>query len=160
MGNIEEKYIRQVYLELKKVNPNVEIMPMIPVPDMAYNAARNRYKADSIIKILGKRAAENEVFIGITHKDISTAKGDIKDFGVMGLAYVPGKACVASIFRLKNKSNFFKVVLHELAHTTGLPHCPEKNCYLRDAKGGDPSEDEKEFCKNCNQYLVAKGWNL
>lgn len=62
----------------------------------------------------------------------------MKDFGVMGLGYRPGKACVASSFRL-NKENldeqFYKIAIHELGHTQGLSHCPEKMCFMRSAEG-------------------------
>ena len=76
----------------------------------------------------------------------------------MGLGFQPGKACIASNFRLRDKKNFFKVALHELGHTTGLPHCPEKTCFMRDAEGGDPTGEESGFCTKCKNYLIKKGW--
>jgi archaemetzincin len=82
------------------------------------------------------------------------------DYGVMGLGFMPGKACVASNFRLRNKKNFFKVVIHELGHTTGLPHCPDKTCYMRDAEGGDHTSLENGFCGKCKKQLVEGGWKL
>ena len=78
----------------------------------------------------------------------------------MGLGFCPGRACVASVYRLKDKNNFYKVAVHELAHTTGLPHCPDKTCYLRDAKGTDPTAEEIAFCNTCSNYLKEKGWKL
>ena len=80
--------------------------------------------------------------------------------GVDGVDLQPGNAGVASDFRLRNKNNFFKVVIHELGHTAGLPHCPEKICFMRDAEGGDPTGEEKEFCEKCKGYLKSKGWKL
>ena len=61
---------------------------------------------------------------------------------------------------LLNKKDFIKVVVHELGHTTGLPHCPDKTCYMRDAKGGDHSDNEKGFCENCKRHLAGNGWKL
>lgn len=81
----------------------------------------------------------------------------------MGLGYRPGNACVASSFRLtkKNKTQqFHKVALHELGHTQGLPHCPDKSCLMRDAEGGNPLDEEKAFCASCRQYLKSKNWKL
>ncbi|MGB3008377.1 MAG: matrixin family metalloprotease, partial [Chitinophagaceae bacterium] len=100
------------------------------------------------------------VYVGITMNDISTTKGDVFDYGVMGLGFMPGHACVASNFRLREKKNFFKVAIHELGHTTGLPHCPDKTCYMRDAEGGDHTNLEKGFCPDCKKHLVNCGWNL
>lgn len=78
----------------------------------------------------------------------------------MGLGYCPGKACVASDFRLKNKSNYFKVMIHELGHTAGLPHCSVKTCYMRDAQGGDPTGEEKAFWDKCSIHLQKAGWKV
>jgi archaemetzincin len=130
------------------------------LPHFAWYEPRHRHRADSIIKWLQQRAGKHERFIAITTLDISTQKGKIKDYGVMGLAYLPGKACVASSYRLKDKTNFYKVVIHELAHTNGLPHCSDKNCYLRDAKGGDHTSEEKSFCKKCERTLKERGWHF
>ena len=61
---------------------------------------------------------ENNTIIGLTSKDISVTKGNIADYGVMGLGYRPGNACVASNFRLSKsgESQFYKIALHELGH--------------------------------------------
>jgi archaemetzincin len=81
----------------------------------------------------------------------------------MGLGYRPGKSCVVSDFRLscKNKNEqCYKLVLHELGHTAGLPHCKVKTCLMRDAKGGNPFDQEKSFCGECKSFLKSKGWKL
>ncbi|PSL21468.1 hypothetical protein [Chitinophaga ginsengisoli] len=67
---------------------------------------------------------------------------------------------MAGLPRLKNKENFYKLVIHELGHNMGLQHCPVPTCYMRDAKGGDPTGEEKAFCKKCAAYLQKKGWKL
>ena len=85
------------------------------------------------------------------------------DFGVMGLGYRPGNACVASTFRLnaENKSEqFYKVAIHELGHTQGLKHCPDKTCFMRDAEGKNPTNEEKDFCQNCKKVLRSKHWKI
>lgn len=160
LGEIENKMMQEVYQKLQRTHSNVTLLNREPLPVFAYYPPRNRYRADSIIRWLQQRASANETYIAVTNADISTTKEPYKDFGVMGLGYQPGNACVASMYRLKNKNNLYKVAIHELGHTTGLPHCPGKTCYLRDAKGGDPTDEEKEFCTNCTQYLKSKGWIL
>ena len=92
---------------------------------------------------------------------ISTTKNEIKDFGVMGLGFRPGNACVASSFRLSKQNKLdqlFKVAIHELGHTQGLPHCEVKTCFMRDAEGKNQTNDEKEFCSSCKIKLEKKGW--
>lgn len=152
-----------VYNELKKYYHNVSISATVPLPSSAYYLPRNRYRADSLIRILSRQAHHNEVIIGLTEKDISTSSGIYEDWGVMGLGYCPGKACIASSFRLSKKEKrqqLFKVAIHELGHTQGLPHCPEKFFFMRDAEGGNPTNDETGFCKSCSRYLQGKGWKF
>ena len=114
-----------------------------------------------MINFLNRRTADNHVTIGLTGKDISATKDSIVDWGVMGLGFCPGKACIASTFRLPKSEQLiqlFKVAIHELGHTQGLPHCAVKSCFMRDAEGGNPTTEEKDFCAECKSYLVKKGW--
>lgn len=152
-----------VFNEVKKVYAFIEIKKTIPLPSAAYYPPRSRYRADSIIHILSRQAASGHKIIGLTNKDISTTNNEIADWGVMGLGFCPGKACVASTFRLsksETSKQLFKVAVHELGHTFGLPHCPVKYCFMRDAEGGNPTNEEKEFCTNCKSFLAGKGWHL
>lgn len=160
LGKVPGPYVKAVIIQLQQSHPSVQLLPAEPLPAFAYYAPRNRYRADSIIQWLQSRAKENESFIAITAADISTNKGSIKDFGIMGLGFKPGRAAVASLFRLKNKNNLYKVAIHELAHNAGLPHCRNKTCYLRDAEGKDPTNEETAFCQSCSNYLKSKGWKL
>ncbi len=160
VNGFPQKTSNQVYKKLQQHLPNVLLLPNEDLPAAAYNGKRKRYRADEILKWLRKKSQSNQKYIVLTHHDISTTKGNIKDWGVMGLAYQPGSAAVASTYRLKNKNNFYKVVMHELAHSSGLPHCPQRTCFLRDANGGDHSEEEKSFCSNCTQQLTMLGWLL
>ena len=81
----------------------------------------------------------------------------------MGLGYQPGSACVVSTFRLSKENlaeHYFKVSIHELGHTQGLPHCAVNTCFMRDAKGGNPLNEETDFCPACKSHLIKKGWRL
>lgn len=148
---------------IRKVYPNIKVLDPIDFPENAYYKERNRYRADSAIKFLNTRTKEGFVTIGLTTKDISVTKGKIKDYGIMGLGYRPGKACIASKFRLNKKNadeQFFKIAIHELGHTQGLKHCPEKSCFMRDAEGGNPTDEETDFCSSCKTFLIHKNWKF
>ena len=137
-----------VVAELKKIYPHIVLKNTMPLPAFAFYTPRKRYRADSLIHYLDELTAEKHITLGLTNMDISTTKNGIADWGVMGLGYCPGKACIASTYRLsenKRKQQFFKVAIHELGHTEGLAHCPEKTCFMRDAKGGNPINEEKEI---------------
>lgn len=160
LGKTNESFIRTTVAELKVIVSNVDLLPHEEMPKFAFYSPRNRYRADSLIEWMSKRAKANEVYLAITVQDISTTKGSNPDHGIMGLGYQPGNACIASNFRVRDKKNFYKVVIHELGHTTGLSHCPEKTCFMRDAEGRDPTGEEKEFCEKCREHLKRKGWKL
>lgn len=162
-SDIPKKHVDNVYAELKKIYPNVTIKKQIPLPQTAYYEKRQRYKADTIISYLRNQTLDGHVTMGLTSKDISHKKGNVEDYGLMGLAYQPGKSGVVSYFRLSKENRaeqFFKLTIHELGHTQGLPHCPEKTCFMRDAEGKNHTNEEKEFCAKCKAHLELKGWKF
>jgi len=161
--NISPAQVNSLAMQLKKVYPHVQVLQSASLPQGSFYAPRTRYRADKIIDVLAKRAASNTIVIGVTSKDISTTKGKHYDWGVMGLGFQPGNACVVSTYRLtKNRlqENLYKVAVHELGHTMGLPHCSITWCYMRDARGGNPLTYEKAFCQECSQFLRGKNWLL
>jgi archaemetzincin len=162
-NDLSTSQIEIVYKQLKMINAKIVLRKAVPLPASAFYKPRNRYKADLLIRFLSTLANSDTIVIGMSSKDISTTKGTVEDWGVMGLAYRPGNACVVSTFRLneKNKSEqFYKVTIHELGHTEGLPHCENKMCYMRNAEGGNPLDEEIDFCKSCKAFLQYKGWLL
>jgi archaemetzincin len=152
-----------IYKKMKDISPKTILRNAIPLPLSAYYSQRNRYCADSIINYLDHFGSADTVIIGLTTKDISTTKGKIIDWGVMGLGFQPGNACIVSTYRL-SKTNLsdqlFKISLHELGHTQGLPHCKNKFCYMRDAEGGNHLDEETNFCASCRSFLESKGWRF
>jgi archaemetzincin len=162
-NGVDDKIVNELHMYLRKLYPYTNVLPATPIFFNAYHKQYHRYRADSIINILGKKANPNEVIIALTTNDISTTKDNYADWGVMGLGFCPGKACVASTFRLSKKNiaeQLFKVAIHELGHTQGLPHCANLTCYMRDAKGKNPTNEETGFCDVCKPKLVEKGWIL
>lgn len=157
------KYINSVETELKNIYSKVEIKAPIQLPLKAINQSKTRYRADSLIRFLSEHTSTGYLTIGLTTRDISTTKGKFPDWGVMGLGYCPGKSCIASTFRLnktKKAIQLYKVAIHELGHTEGLKHCSVKNCFMRDAKGKNHTDDLTSFCKTCKNLLIQKGWSL
>lgn len=160
LGKVSKMFIDETVARLKSYIPTIELRKAESMPSSAYYKPRNRYRADKLLSWLQNRTAQNETWVGITMNDISTTKGIYYDYGVMGLGRCPGSTCVASNFRLKQKKYFYKVVIHELGHTTGLPHCSVKTCFMTDADGGDPTATETDFCVKCTRHLINQGWSL
>ncbi len=144
-------------------NCRVIILEPVVLPPSAFYAPRNRYRADSLLdyeKTLISRGVE--AIAGLTDKDISTTSGNIQDWGVFGLGLKPGNVCVISTFRLQSttakqfRERLIKVVLHEIGHNLGLPHCKNNpECLMTDAAGtmSQVDREKKWICEKCQIRL-------
>lgn len=161
--DLPESYLNYVDSGLTEIFTDIRILEAIPMPTSALNYNKTRHRADSLIRYLSSLTPAGHVTLGLTTKDISTTKGKIADWGVMGLGWCPGNSCIASSFRLKTGKKtiqLFKVAIHELGHTQGLPHCPVDSCYMRDAEGKNHTDEETCFCGSCKKRLIEAGWIL
>jgi len=162
-SDINSLLIDTILGQIKKTGYKVYIKPVMALPTNAFYPVRGRYRADSLIRMLSQSASSDTVVIGLTEKDISVTKGQVQDWGVMGLGYCPGTACIVSTYRLSKRNlyqQFYKVAFHELGHTQGLQHCTNKTCFMRDAEGGNPLDQEKGFCTSCKAFLTKRGWTV
>lgn len=146
----------------KFYNVTVYIQPNTSFPDHIFYKPRQRYRADRIIHWLRMNMPDSaRTIVGITGKDVSTTKGEVYDYGVMGLGYRPGHACVVSTFRpaktAKDKNHLqqrlLKLVLHEMGHNFNLPHCPDEACFMVDAEGYMKLDEERYLCDSCSYKL-------
>ena len=131
-------------------------------PANTYYKPRYRYRADSTIKWLKEIKPDSAItIVGLTKEDISTSKSGYADFGVMGLGYKPGNACVISTLRLKKtakspqhlRERLFKVAVHEIGHNFSLDHCPDQQCIMVDAEAKMKLDGIKGLCNSCKQKL-------
>ena len=118
----------------------IQVMPNKPLTEDLINKGKTRYRASKILdQQQGMVKQPGDVVIGLTDKDISTS--------------VHG---VISTYRVKDKSQFWKVVLHEFGHGfLGLPHCPnnDSSCFMVDANGKPNLTPERHFCDSCSKYI-------
>jgi archaemetzincin len=148
-------------------NVQIRVLPQVDLPKQAYYEPRQRYRAEKILPfLLEKLPSDGNYILGLTSADISTDKGSIKDWGILGLASLGGKECVISSFRchkrlLQGASASIllaKVAVHEVGHTMGLDHCITRGCLMEDA-GGLARTCNREFdiCPRCRILLRARG---
>lgn len=148
----------------------VAVLPAVALPESAFYPPRARYRADRLLTFLARRMpADGHRILGVTAVDISTRKGNVADWGVLGLGQLPGTACVISRFRCAKRSRgaeharerLAKVAVHEIGHTLGLPHCPTRGCLMEDAGGKVVTLDrEHDFCPRCRAATASSGFRL
>jgi archaemetzincin len=146
---------------------DVKLLPRVPLPDFAYYAQRKRYRADRLLDFLAPLLpADGERILGLTAVDISTTKGKVYDWGILGLGSLDGAAGVLSSYRCHKKSRgpeharqrLGKVAVHETGHTLGLEHCSTDGCLMHDGEGTVLTSDtEYDLCKLCRNLLAQSG---
>lgn len=152
LGKELEKHIFEIF----NVDLDCVVLTPLPLSDSLLNKTRSRYRADKIIRSLSAKADSHNIYIGLTHKDISCSIRGYEDWGVQGLSLIPGKACVVSTFRVKDQRDFWKVACHEFIHTYfDYHHCPkdDPSCLMQDAKGHPNYKNKTGLCGYCQSVL-------
>lgn len=135
----------------------IKVLPNKPLTADLMNDAKTRYRASKIIdQQESLKHQHDEVIIGLTDSDISTTHHGYQDWGILGLSTLKRNNCVISTFRVKDKTQFWKVVLHEFGHGFfGLHHCPnsDRSCFRVDANGKPELAKQYHFCDSCSKLI-------
>ncbi len=147
LGKPSRKTLDAVETSLRRMyRVEVKELPGAGLPASAFYQPRSRYRAE-LLKAYVSHWKGWKV-IGVTDRDISTTAHGVKDFGIMGLADLGGRAGVVSSFR--SHDGVGTVAVHEVGHTLGLPHCPNSRCVMVDGKGhGRVIHSSGKFCAPC-----------
>ena len=147
---------------------DVRVLPAAKMPAAAWTSPRRRWRADVLLDWLQPRALAVQHpgrvrILAVTAADISTTKGSVADWGVLGLATLDGHAGVISTFsagrgvrRATMRERLAKTAVHEVGHSFGLTHCPSPGCLLQDALGKVATTDgEDDLCPRCRAALAG-----
>lgn len=166
LDEVEQTLERELGATVRRLDPQ-------PLPQLAYYKPRKRWRADKLIEWqlqFVEDEPEHVRVLGLTSKDISTTKGEHKDWGIFGLGYTPGRSAIVSSHRLERgakdreqlRFRVGTIALHEVGHTMGLPHCSERKCPMQDAEGSVKNTDTStgHLGPVCTGRLVLDGWDL
>jgi archaemetzincin len=167
IGKVTEARMQTVSSAIRDTyRVEVRVLDPMRFPRDAYYPKKKRYRAEILLRHLVPRLSDDcDRIVGLTQQDISTTKAPYDDWGILGLADMPGTAAVVSSFRTRRKiervsasERLARVAIHELGHTLGLPHCPTRGCMLSDAGGTVVTIDtETELCDVCLGRLAWRG---
>lgn len=139
------------------------------LPAQAFDRRRNQYDADLLVGLLFDDLPRDAVgLMGVTDADLFDPH---RTRFVFGLASLVDHVGVVSLARYRGtwwgdlpdpiqfRERFYKVLVHEVGHTLGLSHCPDRRCVMRDDRTlGDLDDSPHRFCPRC-QRAAREGLN-
>ena len=156
---------KQLKAKLEKVYPSVTLADdAIVLPKECYYKPRVRYSGTGLLDDL-KSLRNGGYALGLTNKIIYQKNEISPTFGVFGISYMGDSVSIISSLRPKtfktlSDDDLEELMLHELGHAFGLPHCPDEKCMMVDAEHGYKFAQTQSFCSSCRNYLNKKGWTI
>lgn len=135
----------------------------LPSIDFAFDEARGQYRSIAVLERLARSCPRDaRKFLVITGRDLFIP---VLTF-VFGQAQLGGRVAVVSLARLEQEfyglrrdrevllERAHKEALHELGHTFGMVHCPERSCAMSLATNVRQIDlKQAAYCAACAAHL-------
>ena len=131
-------------------------------PDYAFNPKREQYLSDAILAQLSQLQIPADRILGIVDLDLYTPDLNF----VFGQASMGGRVALIALPRLRPEfygdppdqalfeERTIKEAVHELGHTVGLGHCPERTCVMHFSNRlADTDFKGRSFCPRCGSRV-------
>ncbi len=164
LGEIDPKTLAFLARGLRETfRCEVVVADRMPVPEMTFDPRRGQFHATRILERLGRldRTA-GEPLLAVIDEDLYVPELNF----VFGEADMPERIAVIGLARLRQEyygldpdEELFllrasKEAVHELGHTLGLGHCPDRNCVMHFSNSlKDTDVKEAAFCEACGNAL-------
>ncbi len=164
VGEVDEDILASLCEELQKqFGTPCEIAPTLPHPSYAFNERRRQYLSRSILHQIGGLALPRaHRLLGVVDLDLYVPELNF----VFGQASLRGKEAVIALPRLRQsfyglpddlglfQQRVVKEAVHELGHTYGFGHCPDRLCVMHFSNSlHDTDIKGRSFCPNCQANL-------
>ena len=166
INKLDTVFLEKLRSDLEKIfGQRVEVLQNPLNLEFAYNPERKQYFSSAILERLSKIGSEVcGRSLGIV--DIDLYVPDLNF--VFGEADMVEKTAVLSTKRLRPdyyglpedegllQGRTLKESVHELGHTYGLRHCPDKKCVMHFSNSlPDTDIKSSSFCENCKEKLMS-----
>lgn len=157
-GEVEGRLLLGTARNIKEVFRIEARVSSVPFPPkLGLDPRRNQYHAGTLLRYM-----ESVSFPSIL-KFLALVSFDLYEEGlnfVFGEAQLGGRNAIVSVYRLWDRDErlfferTFKEVNHELGHTFGLGHCPDKSCVMSFSNSlEDVDRKTRFFCSSCRTSL-------
>ena len=165
IGDVPARVKRETSSALRSVyDAEVSVLADQNLPSGSYDMNRDQYSAEPFIE-LASDVSQGEKAVALTTEDLYYRRRNY----VFGLAYLDGRSCVVSTYRLQTSSDggfsersasavfadrVRKEVIHEVGHTLGLEHCDNNRCAMNFSPTvREVDRKEENLCGSCQRRL-------
>jgi len=160
VGFVEEPVLSEAEVLLsQEFGFEVERLPARPPPAAAFDVSRSQWSAVEFMKDLVRiRPPGASKIFGLTSDDLFVP---VLSF-LFGQAQLGGAAALVSTARLRQEfyglpsnqelllTRVRKEILHEMGHTLGLVHCPDRSCAMCLSTSLEQVDTKRDgYCRPC-----------
>jgi archaemetzincin len=168
IGKVDEGTLTFLCQALEKeFGAPCEVTPALPSPSYAYNEHRQQYLSSSVLREIGELNLPTAYrLLGVADLDMYVPELNF----VFGQASTKGKEAIIALPRLRQRfyglpddldlfrERSVKEAVHELGHTHGLPHCPDRLCVMHFSNSlRDTDIKDRSFCSDCQEKSERQG---